>query len=154
MNTIQLYYFSTFKGSCTEKTAKDYNLSREEQDEFAINSYKKTASAHEVLQVTNVSLFNFRNFRIVQLTFFLIFGFREVPSRLKLCLFQWHREEVGKLHQIVTGKYCSNALKHCSVNKKVFDIVARDLPGGKRSLVINMMAQHITFNKAIKPIKI
>ena len=33
-------------------------------------------------------------------------------------------------------------------------IVARDLPGGKQSLVINMMAQHITFNKAIKPIKI
>ena len=26
----------------------------------------------------------------------------------------------------------------------------RDLPGGKRILVINMMAQHITFNKAIK----
>ena len=31
-------------------------------------------------------------------------------------------------------------------------MVARDLPGGKRSLVMNMMAQHITFNKAIKPI--
>ena len=28
--------------------------------------------------------------------------------------------------------------------------MARDLPGGKRILVINMMAQHITFNKAIK----
>ena len=34
------------------------------------------------------------------------------------------------------------------------NFVARDLPGGKRSLVINMMAQHITFDKAIKPIKI
>ena len=36
----------------------------------------------------------------------------------------------------------------------MFNIVARDLPGEKRSLVINMMALHITFNKAIKPIKI
>ena len=33
-------------------------------------------------------------------------------------------------------------------------IVARDLPGGKRILAINMMAQHITFSKAIKPVKI
>ncbi len=28
-------------------------------------------------------------------------------------------------------------------------IVARDLPGGKRILMINMRAQHTTFNKAI-----
>ena len=33
-------------------------------------------------------------------------------------------------------------------------MVARDLPGGKRILATNMMAQHITFSKAIKPIKI
>ena len=32
--------------------------------------------------------------------------------------------------------------------------MARDLPGGKRILAINMMAQHITFSKAIKPVKI
>lgn len=30
-------------GNCAEKTAKDYNISREDQDEFAINSYKKAA---------------------------------------------------------------------------------------------------------------
>ena len=38
----------TFQGSCAEKAAKDHQLSREDQDNFAINSYKKTASAHEV----------------------------------------------------------------------------------------------------------
>ena len=32
--------------------------------------------------------------------------------------------------------------------------MARDFPGGKRILVINMMAQHKTFNKAIKTVKI
>ena len=31
-------------------------------------------------------------------------------------------------------------------------IVARDLPGGKRILIIKMRAQHITFSKAIKAI--
>ncbi len=30
--------------------------------------------------------------------------------------------------------------------------VARDLPGGKRIRIINMRAQHITFNKAIKTV--
>ena len=34
--------------------------------------------------------------------------------------------------------------------QRLGNIVARDLPGGKRILVINMMAQYITFNKAIK----
>ena len=33
-------------------------------------------------------------------------------------------------------------------------IVARDLPGGKRILAINMMAQHITFSKVIKPVEV
>ena len=31
-------------------------------------------------------------------------------------------------------------------------IFARDLPGGKRIRIINMRAQHITFNKAIKTV--
>ncbi len=35
-----------------------------------------------------------------------------------------------------------------------FNIFARDLPGGKRILIINMRAQQITFNKAIKTVKI
>jgi len=32
-------------GNCAEKTAKDYSITREDQDEFAINSYKKAAEA-------------------------------------------------------------------------------------------------------------
>jgi len=34
-------------GSCADNTAKEMNISREEQDEFAINSYKKVAAATE-----------------------------------------------------------------------------------------------------------
>ena len=36
----------------------------------------------------------------------------------------------------------------------IFNIVARDLPGGKRILIINMRAQHTTFNEAIKTVNI
>jgi acetyl-CoA C-acetyltransferase len=32
-------------GNCADNTAKEMNISREEQDEFAINSYKKVAAA-------------------------------------------------------------------------------------------------------------
>jgi len=32
-------------GTCAEKTAKDFSITREDQDEFAINSYKKAAAA-------------------------------------------------------------------------------------------------------------
>uniref|UniRef100_T1J1T1 acetyl-CoA C-acetyltransferase n=1 Tax=Strigamia maritima TaxID=126957 RepID=T1J1T1_STRMM len=38
-------YSNIHMGNCAEKTAKDLNLSRDEQDEFAITSYKRTASA-------------------------------------------------------------------------------------------------------------
>ena len=34
-------------GSCADNTASEMNISREAQDEFAINSYKKVAAAHE-----------------------------------------------------------------------------------------------------------
>ena len=34
-------------GSCADNTAKEMNISREEQDEFAINSYKKVAASTE-----------------------------------------------------------------------------------------------------------
>ena len=34
-------------GSCADNTAKEMNISREEQDEYAINSYKRSASATE-----------------------------------------------------------------------------------------------------------
>lgn len=40
-------YNQIHMGSCTEKVVKEYQLSREDQDNFAINSYKKTASAHK-----------------------------------------------------------------------------------------------------------
>ncbi|CAL1260857.1 unnamed protein product [Larinioides sclopetarius] len=36
-------------GVCGENTAKKMGISRQEQDEFALNSYKKTASAVEHL---------------------------------------------------------------------------------------------------------
>ncbi len=34
-------------GSCADNTAKEMNISREEQDEYAINSYKRSAAATE-----------------------------------------------------------------------------------------------------------
>lgn len=34
-------------GSCADNTAKEMNISREEQDEYAINSYKRTSAATE-----------------------------------------------------------------------------------------------------------
>ncbi len=34
-------------GNCADHTAKEKNISREEQDEFAINSYKRTAASSE-----------------------------------------------------------------------------------------------------------
>jgi acetyl-CoA acetyltransferase len=33
-------------GSCAENTAKKLNITRDEQDEFAINSYKRSAQAY------------------------------------------------------------------------------------------------------------
>jgi acetyl-CoA C-acetyltransferase len=38
-------YNHTHMGNCGDQCARDYNISREEQDEFAINSYKKSAKA-------------------------------------------------------------------------------------------------------------
>ena len=34
-------------GNCAENTAKEMNISREAQDEYAINSYKRVAAATE-----------------------------------------------------------------------------------------------------------
>lgn len=34
-------------GNCAENTAKKLQITREQQDEFAINSYKKSAAAYE-----------------------------------------------------------------------------------------------------------
>jgi len=33
-------------GNCAENTAKMLNITRDEQDEYAINSYKRSAQAH------------------------------------------------------------------------------------------------------------
>jgi acetyl-CoA C-acetyltransferase len=35
-------------GVCAEKTARDFSISRAEQDEYAVNSYKFAASAWKV----------------------------------------------------------------------------------------------------------
>ncbi|MBR9859515.1 acetyl-CoA C-acyltransferase [bacterium] len=40
-------YNEYMMGNAADKTAKDYKISREDQDEFAINSYKRAASAWE-----------------------------------------------------------------------------------------------------------
>ena len=37
-----------FQGNCAENTAAKLKISREEQDEYAIGSYKKSAAAWEV----------------------------------------------------------------------------------------------------------
>lgn len=39
---------SFIQGNCAENTASKLEINREEQDEFAISSYKKTASAWQV----------------------------------------------------------------------------------------------------------
>jgi acetyl-CoA C-acetyltransferase len=40
-------YNDMHMGSCAETTASEHNISREQQDEYAINSYKKSAKATE-----------------------------------------------------------------------------------------------------------
>lgn len=40
-------YSNQLMGSCAEECAREYNFSREDQDNFAINSYKKSANAWE-----------------------------------------------------------------------------------------------------------
>ena len=41
MDGLTDVYNKVHMGVCAEKCAKDYNISREEQDDFAIESYKK-----------------------------------------------------------------------------------------------------------------
>ena len=41
-------FFHYFQGNCAENTAAKLKISREEQDEYAIDSYKKSAAAWEV----------------------------------------------------------------------------------------------------------
>ena len=46
-------YDEVAMGNCGDMTAKKYNFSREDQDEYAINSYKRAASATESGQFKN-----------------------------------------------------------------------------------------------------
>lgn len=39
-------YHHIHMGNCAENTAKKLNISRQQQDEFAINSYKRSALAY------------------------------------------------------------------------------------------------------------
>jgi acetyl-CoA C-acetyltransferase len=39
-------YNSIHMGNCAENTAKKLNITRDEQDEFAISSYKRSAQAY------------------------------------------------------------------------------------------------------------
>ena len=48
--SIKLYYFCyILKGICGENTATVQNISREQQDAYAINSYKRSAEAWKVI---------------------------------------------------------------------------------------------------------
>ncbi|XP_076549095.1 acetyl-CoA acetyltransferase 1 isoform X1 [Osmia lignaria lignaria] len=40
-------YNKCHMGNCAENTAKKYNISRDEQDEYAINSYKRSTASYE-----------------------------------------------------------------------------------------------------------
>ena len=42
-----MYQCIDFQGNCGEKSSRDFNISREEQDQFALNSYLKTEQAAE-----------------------------------------------------------------------------------------------------------
>ena len=40
-------YNGIHMGNCAENTARNMNITRDEQDEYAINSYKRSAQAHK-----------------------------------------------------------------------------------------------------------
>jgi hypothetical protein len=58
------------------------------------------------------------------------------------------------MHAILQQIGKIKAIKLSYVLFKAIDIFARDLPGGKRIRIINMRAQHITFNNAIKQLSL
>lgn len=45
MDGLTDVYNKFHMGNCAENTAKKYNITREQQDEFAIKSYKRSADA-------------------------------------------------------------------------------------------------------------
>lgn len=50
---LQDAYSKEMMGTCGDATAEKYNVTREQQDEFAINSYKKSAAAWEAGKFDN-----------------------------------------------------------------------------------------------------
>ena len=44
-------YDHVHMGNCAEKTAKECKISRDEQDEYALQSYKRSADAWEVSEL-------------------------------------------------------------------------------------------------------
>ena len=40
-------YNKCHMGNCTENTAKKFNITRQQQDEYAISSYKRSAAAYD-----------------------------------------------------------------------------------------------------------
>ena len=62
------------------------------------------------------------------------------------------RERLRAVNEIDLAPLMSDA---CALMEdEVLQLLARDLPGGKRILIIKMRAQHITFSKAIKAITV
>ena len=47
MDGLTDVYNKFHMGNCGENTAKNLNISRAEQDDYAINSYKKSAAAYQ-----------------------------------------------------------------------------------------------------------
>ena len=54
LENAKLFFGCSFilQGNCTENTAAKLEISREEQDEFAISSYKKTEAAWQVTHLS------------------------------------------------------------------------------------------------------
>ena len=62
------------------------------------------------------------------------------------------RERLRAVNEIDLAPLMSDA---CALMEdEALQLLARDLPGGKRILIIKMRAQHITFSKAIKAITV
>ena len=72
------FVFIRLKGNCGESSAKKVGVTRQEQDEYAVNSYKKTADAWKV------SCLNL--FCVVDMSrlFYAFFLFRKDFIRMKL----------------------------------------------------------------------
>ena len=73
------FVFIFVKGNCGESSAKKVGVTRQDQDEYAVNSYKKTA---EAWKVSCLNLLYLVEMSRLFCTFFL---FRKDFIRMKLC---------------------------------------------------------------------